>query len=380
MIWGLLAAHPFGGMTWQVLHYLVGLRRMGFDVWYVEDRINEVIPTDPWDQEYRFDLNVEFAARRLSDVGLQDRWMIRDPVETSIYYGSTEQELARLYETADMTLNVTGSYVMDSSQHDLKGLIYIETDPVLNQIWIAQGVQWIIDELAAYDVLFTYGENIGSPDCLVPVERFTWQTTRPPVIIDWWAGHSVETPRITTVASWTQAEKDIEWEGEVYRWSKYEEFLRFIDLPSRSPLPLELCLTKISTEDTAKLESRGWEITSAADVWDPELYRAYVAGSLGEFTVAKDQYVRFNTGWFSDRSACYLAAGRPVVTQDTGFPRYIESGQGLLPFSTVDEASGALASVADAYESHSGAATEIAAEYFSHERVLEDMLQKAGLA
>ena len=149
VIWGLLASRPFGGMTWQVLHYLEGLRRLGLDVWYVEDRINNVIPTDPWAETYDFDLNVDFAAKQMQRLGLGDRWIIRDPMFPEIFYGQTEARLKSLYAEADMFMNVTGSYKIDQDQYGLPGLVYIETDPVLNQVWVAEGLDWLIRDLGA---------------------------------------------------------------------------------------------------------------------------------------------------------------------------------------------------------------------------------------
>jgi hypothetical protein len=381
VVWGLLASRPFGGMTWQALHYIEGFRRLGFDVWYVEDRINDVVPTEPRSETYDFQLNVDFAAKQLDRIGLADQWVIRDPVSPEVFYGQEESRLKSLYDDCELLVNVTGAFVLDDNQRRLDGLIYVETDPVLNQIWVAQGLDWLIDDLGAYSALFTYGENVGQEDCPVPVELFKWHGTRPPVIQDWWSSEagSLSGDRMTTIASWAQSNKDLEWNNETYLWSKNHEFRKLIDLPRKSSIPLELCLSKIPQAEMKELQDHGWIVSSAEDVWGPDAYKAFICGSMGEFTVAKDQNVRLNTGWFSDRSVCYLAAGRPVVTQETGFSKYIPVGEGLFSFRTEAQAVDALSEIAGDYEKHSRAAVDLAREYFSYDRVLPKLLTDSGL-
>jgi len=213
------------------------------------------------------------------------------------------------------------------------------------------------------------------------MERFVWHPTRPPVCLDWWANDYVpaKDAALTTVANWHHAGKDVNWQGETYYWSKHQEFLRFSSLPSRSPLPLELALGAISRKEATQMRSKGWRIVQSANLAEPDVYRDYIRDSRGEFTVTKDQYVRPRSGWFSDRSACYLAAGRPVITQDTGVGNSLPTGDGLFSFSTEDEALAAIEAIAHDYRHHSAAALEIAREYFDAERVLGDMLRRVGL-
>ena len=164
--------------------------------------------------------------------------------------------------------------------------------------------------------------------------------------------------------------KDVVWQGETFHWSKHHEFLRFITLPSYAPLPLELALGSIDIEDMAQLRYHGWSVVPSFGVSDPDAYHDYIQASLGEFTVAKDQNVRLRSGWFSDRSVCYLAAGRPVVTQDTGFGNIIPTGEGLFAFNTIDDILAAFETIKTDYERHSRAAQSIAEAYFSAESVL----------
>jgi hypothetical protein len=199
------------------------------------------------------------------------------------------------------------------------------------------------------------------------------------------------------VASWRQAGKDVEWHGQTYTWSKHHEFLKVIDLPRRTRQPLELALAirgrageadgawiprdREDAEAVDRLTRHGWRVVNALPLsHDLEAYRAYIIGSRGEFTVAKDQNVRLRSGWFSDRSACYLAAGRPVVTQDTAFGKRVPTGEGLFAFEGIDDVVAALQAIDADYPRHARAAREIAARYFEAETVLGKLAEDAGLA
>jgi hypothetical protein len=204
------------------------------------------------------------------------------------------------------------------------------------------------------------------------------------VVLDWWSAPRPVQPsppyRLTTVASWEQSGRDVSWEGETYLWSKHHEFQRFITLPSVTDAVFELALASIDEASRARLRAHGWEVVDALSISnDIDRYRAYVVDSDGEFTVAKDQNIRLRSGWFSDRSACYLAAGKPVITQDTGFADFLPVSRGLFAFRTVDDILGAVEEIKRDYRGNSGAALEIAEQYFGAERVLADLLAHAGL-
>jgi hypothetical protein len=273
--------------------------------------------------------------------------------------------------------------------------IYLETDPVLPQIEVAKGDSFSLGLLGAHTHHFTYGENLGAPDCGVPVERFSYRPTRQPVVLDWWkAPPALSSGSFTTIASWRQSGKDLEWNGETYTWSKHHEFLKLIDLPARTPQPLELALALKSrgengngcappdgedSEAIRLLRSRGWRVREGLPLSrDLFSYRDYIAGSRGEFTVAKDQNVRLRSGWFSDRSACYLAAGRPVVVEDTGFGDLVPTGRGLFAVRGLEDAVEAFAAIAADYAAHAAAARAIARGDFEATRVLRPLLEAAG--
>jgi hypothetical protein len=217
-----------------------------------------------------------------------------------------------------------------------------------------------------------------------------YHLTRQPIVLEWFTPpgsqrHGGPRPpggvlRFTTVGNWKQTREDIEWKGEIYTWSKHHEFLKLIDLPRRIGQPIELALASIDAKTTKLLEAHGWRIVGAYGLTTDILpYRHYIFGSDGEFTVAKDQNVRLRTGWFSERSASYLTAGKPVITQDTGFGRVLPNSEGLFAFNTIEEVVAAFEAIKADYRRHSRAARAIAEEYFRAETVLDKFLRDLPL-
>jgi hypothetical protein len=284
-------------------------------------------------------------------------------------------------------VNLSGATVLGPQHEAVPVRIYLETDPVTPQIEIDEGRGFTAELLAAHTHHFTFGERIGRPDCVVPVGPFEYLPTRQPVVLDWWApppGFPSPPPagvRFTTVSNWEQAHKDITFEGETYTWSKSAEFLKLLDVPRRAGVTIELALALDDDATIDLLRRSGFGVTQALALSrEPEAYRSFITDSGAEFTAAKDQNVRLRSGWFSDRTATYLATGRPAVVQDTGFDVALPVGEGLLAFRTPDEAVAALRRVAGDYERHSRAAHAIAREHFRAETVLEALLQRAGVA
>jgi hypothetical protein len=381
VVWGMLASFPFGGMTWQVLHYVAGLRQLGFDVWYVEDTDSELLDPITFWSTSNYQSNVRYLAEHMNALGLGDRWIFRPPGNRDTCLGACDLVgLVELYAKADAVINLCGYHALRSEHETINCLIYLQTDPTVDQIKVAKQDAHKIRELDAYHYLFTYAENVEAPDCQLPIERYKWYTTRPPVYLDWWCtGSPPSEAAFTTISNWQHWENDIEWQGERYYWRKDREFRRFIDLPNQSPLPLALALAGIGDEEKGEMVNHGWQIVAATALSDPIIYHNYICNSLGEFTVTKDQYVRLCTGWFSDRSVCYLAAGRPVITQETGFSKFIPTGQGLFAFETLDDVLAALEAIKSDYEGHCQAAREIAAEYFATHKVLAHLMEQVGV-
>ena len=376
----LAGQYPMAGVVWQALQYLVGFRQLGHDVYYVED--SGAPPYDPWVKSIVTDptYNVATLRQALAQFGLADHWVYVDG-STHAHYGLSRSRLQALYECADVIINLCGAAALPPDLKRRGRLLYVETDPIFEQIRCAQGVRSSLDLLAAHDVCFTYGENLGALDCPIPPAGANWKKTRPPVVLGLWTEHVDPACRFfTTVATWHNKGKDISFQGETYYWSKHVNFLKFLDLPRHTQQPLELA---VETGDPAVLEqlsSLGWRLAQASErSATVEGYRDYIYSSRGEFTVAKDIYVRPRSGWFSDRSVCYLAAGKPVVTQETGFSKFIPAGEGLLAFSDIEEAVAALERINADYVKHAHAARRVAAEAFAADKVLRKLLQDAGV-
>jgi len=350
-------------------------------VWYVED--SGASPYDPvlGTRTEECTQAVRYVADVMRRIGLPDRWAYVDLMHGETH-GLPRARLDGLYRDARAIVNLCGATAPREEHRRGPKLLYIETDPVYEQLRIALGEASSLEFLASHDVLFTYGENLGAPDCPVPLVRFAWKTTRPPVVLDCWPART--DPRavfFTSIASWENRGKDITWDGVTYHWSKHVNFVRFLDLPQRVPQRFQLAMAPGDPAVATRLRAAGWELTDPQRIsGDIDTYRDFVLGSRGEFTVAKDIYVRPRSGWFSDRSVCYLAAGKPVVTQDTGFGKFVPTGMGLLAYATMDEAVDALKRIDADYATHGRAARRIAEEHFGARTVLARLLADAGLA
>jgi hypothetical protein len=386
VVCGILGRSPYAGVAWQGLHYLEGFRRLGHDVWYVEDTgdwpfdLERNTVTD--DPSY----SLQFLARVMAWAGFGDRWSYCVASRGGEAHGPAASTLPALLRRADVLVNLTGATTLRDEHLRIPVRVYLETDPVQAQLEVAQGNLETIQALASHTHQFTFGENLMSDECWIPVERFRYQPTRQPVVTDWWGGASPARSGhdisrwLTTVATWQHSDKDMQWQGRTLRWSKHEQFLKLLQLPRRSRHTFELALTGADADTLALLAAHGWRLRDAIALTMNILpYRDYIQGSDAELTAAKEQYVEPQTGWFSDRSASYLAAGKPVITQDTGFGKVLPTGRGLFAFRTLEDLLPAVEAVAADYETHTRAAREIAAEFFAAEVVLARLLTHAGL-
>jgi hypothetical protein len=380
IVFGILFWYPLAGVTYQFLHYLIGLRRLGYDPYYVEDsgrwvydpQINDLTPDASG--------NIGAVAPILEAHGFGDRWAFRGNYPDGRCYGMSEEQILRLYREADAFLNVTGAQEIREEHLACRRRIYVESDPFASQAKVVQGDAATIAALEAHDTHFSFGENLGQPDCGVPVERFRWMPTRQPVALELWDNpYGTDGNAYNTITTWHNRGKDVVFRGDTYYWTKDREFEKFLDLPRQRPVPFELA-AGVGEDVQRLLRDHGWhQIHSVHVSEDPDRYRAYIQRSRGEFTVARDQYVRPRTGWFSDRSACYLAAGRPVITQETGFSRYLPTGKGLFGFQSMDDVLGAVDAIESDYEGNCRAARKVAAEYFAAEKVIGTLMSRAGL-
>ena len=379
---GMMARMPVAGVVWQTIHYLVGFQRLGCEVCYVEAHGNT--PCDFFDHETDdgWGKAADFISGVMRRFDLGDRWALDTVYGDRRCYGMSEQALDSLYRSADLLINLHGGTVPRPEHRETGRLVYLETDPVQLQIELYENRESTVDFLSAHSAFFTFGENYGKPGCKLPVSaRFPFHATRQPVLLDFWRpcenGPGVS---LTTIGNWRQPCRTVVFQGELYHWSKHYEFLKFVGLPRQTDQPFELALSSYEPSDKEMLEREGWRVRHALDFSkDLDGYRDYIVRSRGEFTVAKDQNVRLRTGWFSDRSATYLAAGRPVITQETGFSDVLPTGEGLFAFTTQEEVLNAIDRINSDYERHSRAAAEIARADFSCEVVLSRLIEESGL-
>lgn len=380
IVFGIVFWYPLAGVTYQFLHYLMGLRRLGYDPYYVEDSQRWIYDPQINDMNPDASRNIDMIAPIFAAHGFADRWAYRERYDGGRCYGMSESKLENLYREADAFLNVTGAQEIREEHLRCPCRIYVESDPFAAQVKLAQGDEKTQQLIRAHNVHFSFGENIGAPDCKVPVGGYRWLPTRQPVALELWERDPLpDCGKYRTITTWANKGNDIDHEGEQYYWTKDREFMKVIDLPEQSGLEFELALG--ADEDVLRLlEHHRWKHVNSVQISrDCDRYRQYIQESRAEFTVARDQYVRPRTGWFSDRSACYLAGGRPVITQETAFSKFLPTGKGLFGFETTDDILTAIEIIERDYEGSCRAAREIAAEYFSAEKVIDSLMTRAGL-
>jgi hypothetical protein len=384
VVMGFMGSCPIAGVIWQHIHYIVGLQRLGHDVFYVEDSARLPYNPETFEVSEDFDYAAQLLDRLSREFDFQNRWAFcARYLSHHPTVGLPLKKIRQLYREADAILNICGTQEFNDDLLKSDRILYVESDPGVEQIKIDKRVKSTRDYLRRHHALFTFGENVGSKEFPVPAHGFKWQPTRQPIVTDLW--RTSRSPArgavLTSIANWsTSGLKDISWRGKKYLWSKSLEFLRFVAAPKKSGETFELATDIKDVKTRQQFERNGWRFTSphslSVDYWR---YRDYVRRSKGEFTVAKDQYVRLNTGWFSDRSACYLAAGRPVITQETGFTKHFGGEAGLFGFTSLGEIVEAVKMINADYKKHGRAAVRIAKETFEAEKVLASLLDRAGI-
>jgi hypothetical protein len=376
VVLGFLVRGPVGGMAWHHLQYLLGLARLGHHVTFIEDSGDT-----PWscydpsrgvtDEDPTYGLR--FADRIMCQLGLT-RWAYYD-AHRDRWHGPAGDAVPRLSSEADVLVDLGLVNPPRPWTSEIPLALAVDTDPVFNQIRHLSDPERRA-HAERYGVHFAFAERVGRPEAYLPRDGFDWKPTRQPVVLDAWPATPAppEAP-FTTVMQW-DSYPALEHAGRRFGM-KSDSFAPFFDLPRRTRVPLELALGSPDAP-RAELEAAGWRVrnplVAAAGPWT---YRRYIRHSRGEFSVAKHGYVVANTGWFSERSANYLASGRPVVVQDTGFSEVLPTGEGLLAFSTADQAAAAVEIVAADVGRHGRAARELAREYFDSARVLTRLLEDA---
>jgi hypothetical protein len=361
---GIIARYPFGGVTWCSLMYLLALRALGHEVFYIEDTgecvYDPVQNTRATDPSY----GTTYINDALKPFGLGERWAFVNYDGT--YHGRSAADVRRYCADADLFLNLSGgSWFWRDEYARIPRSAFIDSDPAFTQLAIAKAEPWYVAFFERFTRLFTFGANIGTPASPIPVGPFTWIKTWQPVTIDEWRTTCAPGDRFTSVMTW-QIESFTDVGG-----NKDQEFLKYIDLPARTSQPFELAING----PQALLREHGWSTVDAMSVSrNPQDYRRFIHGSKAEFGVAKHTYVATRSGWFSDRTACYLASGRPALVQDTGWSSHLPSGSGLLGFTTPDEALAGIDRINSRYEAHAHAAAEIAREHFEATTVVSRLL------
>lgn len=367
---GYMLRHPAAGNVLAYFQYVLGLHRLGHEVTYVEESgwpySSYDIDTGQWVEHPSGGLRTVRTLVERHCPGVRVIWVDGDSDRVD---GTTREELRDLLAAAELLLDVGGvCWLPDFALCRRRALV--DMDPLFSQV---DGFASKL--LGNYDAHFSYGVNLGRVGCTVPTSGVDWQPTLPPVVLDLWMDDAdVHDARYTTVANWTGyggLNHEREWYGQ-----KDEEFLRLLDLPSAAPAPLELALGG-GQAIRPLLRAHGWRVIDAGAVSDDvDTYVGYVHGSRGEFSAAKHAYVKTRSGWFSDRTASYLAAGRPAVVQDTGC-RSLPDGEGLLFFDDLTGAARALHAVESDHPRHSAAARRLAREHLAHDVVLPELVARA---
>lgn len=382
IVTGMIASYPVGGVLWDYAQYALGLERLGFEVFYLEDTGWQTY--DPRIGEYGEDCSysVEFLKTSLAALSptLGARWRFRNMDGTS--YGLGDEAFAEAVRSADLFLNVSGGTLLRDEYMPCRRKVLIDSDPGWNHFrnyprWDANPGWQGSQGFRAHDFFFTYAERIGKPGCNLPDFGLAWQPTRPPVVMDCW---QAEPPgkKWTTVMTWKNFQETIEYHGKTYG-TKEMEFGRIEALPRSTKAELEMAVGG-DTAPRDRWRALGWSVVESQDVSrTAEDYRRYIQRSRGELSVAKNVYVATGSGWFSCRSVCYLAAGLPVVVQDTGFSEFIPTSEGLLTFTNLDEAVRGIESVEGDYGRHQRAARRMARTHFSSDVVLGNLLKRIGL-
>jgi hypothetical protein len=378
VVLGYFVRGPLGGMVWSNLQYLMGLAHLGHDVFFFEDSDDYPSCYDPEKDICETDpsYGLRFASTTFERVGLGARWAYHD-AHTSRWLGPCADRVHEVCGTADMLLNLCGMNPMRPWWAKIPVRVFLDEDPAFTQI------RHLTDPAARrlaeqHTVFLSFGANVGSATSLIPDDGFPWKPTRQPVVLD---GLDV-TPgpvdgKFTTVMIW-ESYPAREFRGVRYGM-KADSFLPFLDLPQKLGPIFELGAGGPSVPK-ALLRSHGWLWRDPREpTLDPWTYQDFIRRSKAEFSVAKHGYVTSHSGWFSERSLCYMACGRPVLIQDTGFSDWLPTGSGVITFNNPDEVLTGVDEINARYEHHCNAARVLAEEYFRADTVLEELLKEVGM-
>jgi len=380
VVGGYAVGFPMGGQVWMLMHYLKGLALLGHDVIFLEDTAEWALPFNPDTGSPSEDSahGRRIVGEAFDRIGFTGRWAYNSIFENRLY-GMERQDLERFCSQADLFLNISGVIPLRDAYLKAKVRAVIDTDPVFTQHKIAAD-PWTRDYFLQHDLVFTYGCNIPSGATGLPLSGIEYIPTAMPVVLDMWPVLDTPGAGFSTIGTWDAKDRDIVIGGRTLSWRKSEKYERIINLPGLLPgVTLDLTMSGMRPQDARRFASHGWTVKDALalskDIWT---YRDYIQNSTGEFSVAKEQNIQLKSGWFSDRSATYLACGRPVIVEDTGFGSYLPIGCGLVPFEGPDNARTAIETVLADYPKHRRAARRIAEQHFDSSLVLTGILKHCG--
>ena len=362
---GMIAGDPWqGGATWAVLQYWLGLRRLGHEVYFVEPVAETALRTTD-------SANAAYFKQVTQQFGLTGCGALLSCRQTC---GTAYEELLGVARRADLLINISGMLADAALIESVPRRVYLDLDPAFNQLW--QAAQKIDMRFDGHTHFATIGLAIGSDDCRVPTCGREWIKTLQPIVLDHWpVAETIVYDGLTTVGNW-RGYGSIEHEGILYG-QKAHSLRRFIDLPTRTSerfMPA-LAIHADEQRDLSGLAAHGWTVLDPAKLAStPNDYRSFIQQSKAEFGIAKSGYSVSRCGWFSDRSVCYLASGKPVIAQETGFSRLLPVGEGLFAFDSVNDVLIAIDALRRDYHRHARAARAIAEEFFESDRVLGRLL------
>ena len=350
---------------------------MGHDVYFLEDSGDEayccynpatgICNEDPT-------VGVAFIKNFFNAFELGERWAYYDKHQDK-WYGKFSEKQPGVFNSFDILINLSCSNPIRDWLDNIPVRILVDTDPVFTQIRNLKdpGRNALSQR---HNVFFTFGENFGSGGCSIPADGFLWEPTRQPVVMNAWPvlpGRPES--KFTTVMQWKSYDSR-EYNGQVFG-QKSESFLKFMTLPKLTNAKLEIAIGSESAPRTI-LKENGWSICNPNEIAaDPWKYQEYLQRSKGEFSVSKHGYVVSNSGWFSERSAAFLASGRPVIVQDTGFSNWIHTGKGIISFQTPEEALVGIEAVTKDYKENCRMARVLAEEYFNAPQILSQLIEHA---
>jgi hypothetical protein len=362
---GAVAQRPGrGGHTWVFLQYLLGFKDLGWDVVFL-DRVEA--------DDAR---GIRYLEQVMSRAGVDDYAVLCEDGTKSV--GLSREDVLKKVGKSAFVLNVNGFIDDDEVLARASMRVFLDIDPGFGQMWCELGLH---DPFRGHDAYVTIGENIGEPDCKIPTCGLDWIKTPQPVVLDLWPEQQGG-ERFTSVGSWRGPFGPVDFQGETYGLRAHE-FRKFAELPQLVNTGFELALDihEADGKDLELLRANGWSFADPEEVAkDPWVYQSYIESSKAELMIAKNMYVRANSGWFSDRSICYLASGKPVLAQDTGFSDRYRAYGGLVPFSTLDEAAAGAEAICRDYQRHAKAARALAEEHFDSKKVLGRLVDLLGVA